>query len=106
MQKHRTRFFALATTVVVGIFMALLLIGPAGAQQKDPYSNDGPNIGPSVIEEPERPAVTDDVTPPSGRGPLPFTGADLTLFVATGIAAVATGSVIVRRTRSRSLGSQ
>jgi hypothetical protein len=116
MQKqYRTRFALLAMTVVVGVMTALFLVGSAAAAE-DPYSNDGPKILPSVIErdEPERPdAVIDerettppppDETPPppqDERGPLPFTGADLTLFLATGMAAVATGSVIVRRTRTR-----
>lgn len=108
---HRTRFFVLAMAVAVGAIAALMLMGPAGAQENDPYSNDGPKILPSVIErdEPERPdavipeRITPPDEPPSERGPLPFTGADLTLFVATGMAAVATGSVIVRRTRSRNV---
>jgi hypothetical protein len=34
-------------------------------------------------------------------GTLPFTGADLTLFVVTGVALVGTGTILVRRTRAR-----
>lgn len=108
-QKYTARFALVAMTVVVGVMMAMSLVGTAGAQENDPYSNDGPRILPSVIErgEPDRPeaVLNRDTTPPprEERGPLPFTGADLTLFVATGLAAVATGSVVVRRTRSRSV---
>jgi hypothetical protein len=32
---------------------------------------------------------------------VPFTGADVTLFIITGVAAIATGTVLVRRTRGR-----
>ena len=111
MQKHSRRFAVLAMTIIVGVMGAMLLVGSAAAAE-DPYSNEGPQVLPSVIErgEPNRPdAVINERQqrePPddsSSRGPLPFTGADLTLFLATGMAAVATGSVIVRRTRSRSL---
>jgi hypothetical protein len=35
------------------------------------------------------------------EGLLPFTGLDLTLFVATGAAAIGTGIVVLRRTRPR-----
>lgn len=110
--KFSTRIALLAMTLVVGAMMVMSLVGTAAAQENDPYSNDGPKVLPSVIErgEPERPdaVINDRTTPPPPdeerreRDPLPFTGADLTLFVATGMAAVATGSVIVRRTRARS----
>ena len=103
------RFMLLAMMIAVGVMTAMFLTGAAAAQENDKYSNDGPKILPSVIErdEPERPdaVINERITPPDEpadeRGPLPFTGADLTLFVSTGLAAVATGSVIVRRTRSR-----
>jgi hypothetical protein len=108
-EKNRARFALLAMTVVVGVMTAMILVGTAAAQENDPYSNRGPKVLPSVIErgEPDRPDVVEDefIPPPpeEERSPLPFTGADLTLFVATGLAAIATGSVILRRTRSRSL---
>ena len=107
MQSKRLTLFAMM--IAVGIMSAFLLMGVAAAQEKDSYAPNGPKILPSVIErdEPQRPdavspeRITPPNTPPEERGPLPFTGADLTLFVSTGLAAVATGSVIVRRTRSR-----
>jgi LPXTG-motif cell wall-anchored protein len=37
---------------------------------------------------------------------MPVTGADLTLFAVTGVALVATGTVIVRRTRARREASE
>jgi hypothetical protein len=42
-------------------------------------------------------------TPPTAPSdtPLPFTGADVTLFLVTGVALVATGAVLVRRNRTR-----
>jgi hypothetical protein len=107
-ERNRARFAFLAMTVVVGVMTAMILVGTAAAQEKDPYSNEGPKVLPSVIErgEPDRPDVVEEEfipPPPEERGPLPFTGADLTLFVATGLAAIATGSVILRRTRARNL---
>ena len=101
-----SRLGLLAVTVIVGVTFALSLVGSASAQQKDPYSNRGPKVLPSVIErgEPQRPpAIAPERldTPDDSNNRLPFTGADLTLFVATGLAAVATGSVILRRTRTR-----
>ena len=45
-------------------------------------------------------------TPPgspssSDESPLPFTGADVTLFLVTGAALIVTGGVLVRRNRTR-----
>lgn len=107
MRKCRARLGLLALTVIVGAMFALSLAGAAGAAE-DPYSNDGPKVLPSVIErgEPERPQPVEPArrdTPDDSSRRLPFTGADLTLFVATGLAAVATGGVIMRRTRARDL---
>lgn len=109
MKNFKARLALLMVTVVIGVMTALLIAGPVGAQEKDPYSDRGPKVLPSVIErgEPKRPIVVfpERTTPPEPpeRNPLPFTGADLTLFVATGMAAIATGTVILRRTRSRSV---
>jgi hypothetical protein len=109
MKNLKGRLALVVLALMVGVMSALFLVGAAAAQQEDPYSNDGPKVLPTVIQrgEPERPpAVSPQEVPPedsSERQPLPFTGADLTLFVATGLAAVATGGVILRRTRSRSV---
>ena len=97
------------TVVLVG---ALVLSGPAAAQETgsssincelDPYDsvckseeerNFNPDVDADVLNRPE--------TPPDDSGEtLPFTGADVTLFVITGAALVATGMLVVRRTRAR-----
>lgn len=50
--------------------------------------------------------IESETVQPQGRdtssGTLPFTGADLTLFVVIGLGAIGAGSVIVRRTRKAS----
>ena len=54
--------------------------------------NFDPEVQADVLERPETPP------PPTDR--LPFTGADVTLFMITGAALVATGMLVVRRTHS------
>lgn len=84
---------------------ALAISSSAVAKPCDPYAKKPckPIVKPTVLR-------TDHGTPDDGetiipdrqeRGPLPFTGADLTLFAATGFAAVGTGTILVRATRSR-----
>jgi hypothetical protein len=41
------------------------------------------------------------VLPQEDSGNLPFTGADLTLFILVGLSAVAVGTTVVRRSRAR-----
>jgi LPXTG-motif cell wall-anchored protein len=55
--------------------------------------NEQPEQAPDLLPRGDQP----DVAP----GVLPFTGADLTLFVVVGAAAVAGGALIVRKARSR-----
>lgn len=68
-----------------------LMTGRAGAQA-EPYSSATPSIAPTRIvvqhEDPTEPGAV-----------LPFTGADLSLFAATGVAAIATGAFVLRRAR-------
>ena len=52
-----------------------------------------PSADADVLERPETPP------PPSDR--LPFTGADVTLFMITGAALIATGVLVMRRTRAK-----
>jgi LPXTG-motif cell wall-anchored protein len=52
-----------------------------------------PDVDADVLDRPETPP------PPSDR--LPFTGADVTLFMITGAALIATGMLVVRRTRAK-----
>ena len=84
---------------------AMSVMGSAFAQSNEQppnvlpkrINNQGPNNGNDVLPDffstSERGA-----TAPSA---LPFTGADLTLFAAVGLIAVAGGVVLVRRTRHR-----
>ena len=84
---------------------ALSIMGPAvaaGSAEKPP-----PEVQGKVIHNsPNTPSQGPEVLPlltPRERGAtaaLPFTGADLTLFVVAGAAAVGAGALIVRRTRS------
>jgi hypothetical protein len=103
----RARIALGVVTAALGLMMVLSMTGAAGAQEKDPYAPKGPNVLPSVIErgEPERPPAVEPerIPPEDSNNRLPFTGADITLFAATGMAAVVTGGVILRRTRSRSV---
>ncbi|HYU56510.1 MAG TPA: hypothetical protein VEO00_00475 [Actinomycetota bacterium] len=84
----RRRLTALASLVVVLVAMLLLLAAPARAQC-DPYSGNCPSTG----------APTDPGTGVRDRDGLAFTGADVTLFVLTGLLAIGTGAALVRRHR-------
>jgi hypothetical protein len=113
----KAMFFVLALAIVV---VGMFALAPAASAQTtitgegecffDPY---GDKVCPSdEVREPEsevgadllrRPSTPPD-TPAAGdedATTLPFTGADVTLFLVTGVALVATGSVLVRRTRTR-----
>ena len=99
----KTLLVAIASMLAVFAFTALTT-EKASAQEvvADPYATQTPTVLPTLIrKEPNTPP--DQVEPNrfGDRGEeLPFTGADLTLFVATGLAAIGTGAVIVRRTSS------
>jgi hypothetical protein len=85
------------------VMMALVtssVLSPAAAlAQTDPYSTNTPDVLPTRIgnEEP-REAPSDPEERPS-NGVLPATGAELTLFVVTGLAAIKTGATLVRRSK-------
>ena len=96
----------LALTVVLAGM--LVLSGPASAQESssitctvDAYDTvckeeQDKDFSPDVDAE----VLTRPGTPPDDGETLPFTGADVTLFVITGAALVATGILIVRRARA------
>lgn len=107
-EKARARGVLLvAMLLLVSVIGGLLVASAAGAQPAggDPYTprtkTPKTSIHPSkTTTQPPPPTVLrrcvgceDEV--------LPFTGADLTLFLVTGLAFVATGVVLVRRTRAR-----
>ena len=110
-KQERTRargVLLIAMLLLVSVIGGLLVAGAAGAQTAgqpgDPYT---PTRTPKTSIHPIR-TSTPPPPPPivlrkcvGCEGPLPFTGADLTLFIVTGFAAIATGAVLVRRTRAR-----
>jgi LPXTG-motif cell wall-anchored protein len=79
--------------IITAVFVfALMSLGSVALAQStggnvQPPGIGGEQINPSAEEE-SRPA-----------GTLPFTGADLTLFVAIGVGAIGAGSMMIRRTR-------
>lgn len=97
---------SLLVLMVVLSGMLVLTAGIASAQETssincelDPYNSvckneEDKNFDPEVDAD----VLTRPGTPPDET--LPFTGADVTLFVITGAALVATGMLVVRRTRS------
>jgi LPXTG-motif cell wall-anchored protein len=85
----------LKVILVAAIACVLLGVGSSIALAQDPSGSvEGNNQGPEVQAETVEPAGR----PASST--LPFTGADVTLFVVIGLAAIGTGTLIVRRTRS------
>jgi LPXTG-motif cell wall-anchored protein len=80
--------------IIVGILTCVvMLVGSSLALAQDESGTvKGNNQGPEVKAETVEPAAQPNT--------LPFTGADVTLFVAIGLAAIGTGTLIVRRTRS------
>ena len=113
-QKEQTRArgaLLIATLLLITVVGGLMVAGAAGAATKgpnnDPYFSPSDTVLPSRISTP--PPRTHSVVPPNddqilGKRPpsvVPFTGADVTLFIITGVAAIATGAVLVRRTRAR-----
>ena len=92
--------------VLMVVLSGLLVLGAgvASAAEEcplDPYGNEvcpsedtkfNPDVEADVLTRPE--------TPPDDGETLPFTGADVTLFVITGAALVATGMLVVRRSRA------
>ena len=100
-ERKHARGALLIITGLIGTLVAAITLssGPASAQV-EPYNSVPPTVSPT------RTARIN--TPPPERNPLedppdtlPFTGADLTLFLATGVAAVGTGTIVVRRTRPK-----
>jgi hypothetical protein len=86
-----------AKAFIVAIFVAILMaFSSAALAQQEGYSDNEPDVD-VRFGTTNQPSIDED----AGEGLLPFTGADLTLFVATGLAAIGTGVVVLRRTRPR-----
>ena len=86
-----------ALVVVAWALLSVAFIGAASAQT-DPYGNGGPDVEAEVIGTDEG---TGNNEVGSDSSTLPFTGADLTLFVVIGACAIGAGAFLVRRTRQR-----
>ena len=99
-KKERTRARAvllIAGLLLVTIIGGVLVGGNASASHRrgDPYITRTRSVHPNTITLPPPPP------PPCCDPVMPVTGADITLFAVTGFAGVATGAVLVRRTRIR-----
>jgi hypothetical protein len=86
---------------------ALAVSGSAAAQVEIEAGGEcfvdryGPRVCPSdTTKDPDTDVDADVLERGSSSRELPFTGADLTLFVVTGGALVATGALVVRRARA------
>lgn len=94
-----------AAVLMLAVVAALAISSSAVAKPCDPYAKKPckPIVKPTVLRTDEGKPNDKEIVVPDRqeRGPLPFTGADLTLFAATGFAAVGTGTILVRATRSR-----
>ena len=98
-KQERTRARAvllIAGLLLVTVIGGVLVGGSASASHRaDPYITRTKTVHPRTLTSPPPPFICcDDPV-------MPVTGADITLFGVTGIAAIATGAVLVRRTRAR-----
>ncbi len=100
------RTLGIVAILVLVLGAALAFTGSAAAQVRiggeencfvDKY---GPKGCPSETTRDPDIDVDADILERGGSSKLPFTGADLTLFVVTGGALVATGALVVRRARA------
>ena len=97
---RKSRFGRLAV-LVLALTLLLALPGVALAQQQDYNEPPPPGIGGEIIDRPDVGPGADttntegDVAP----GTLPFTGADLVLWTAIGLATIGAGIVIMRVAR-------
>lgn len=97
------RVAGIAVLVVVAwALMSVVFMNPASAQT-DPYGNGGPEVESEVIGTGQGTDNSEVVG--SDSSVLPFTGADLTLYLAIGLIAVGAGVWLVRRNRVREDGS-
>lgn len=92
----RRRGRARRLLVVVAIGVSSLALPSAALAQTDPYSGNEPEVLPTRLEDDDTQPTSQPADRSSG-GALPVTGAELTLFVLTGLAAIRTGATLVRR---------
>jgi hypothetical protein len=107
----------LAVLLLAVAALSVFALAPAASAQTtvggecffDPYGNEvcpGDEVRKPETEVEAELLGRSDTQPtgggaPAAEGPLPFTGADVTLFLVTGAALVVTGTVLVRRNRTR-----
>jgi LPXTG-motif cell wall-anchored protein len=80
--------------LTMALVLGVLSLGAVAQAQSTGGNVEPPGIGGETVGRGVSPAAEQ----PSGET-LPFTGADLTLFVAIGLGAIGAGAMIVRRTR-------
>ena len=113
---------ALTVCLLMTTAFIIVLMGSGRAvnAQVDPYASESPSVAPTLITTTSKPSQkpTDKggeiigghvgerepkevLTQVEGKPVLPLTGADLTLFVATGASMIGTGALVFRRSRRR-----
>lgn len=93
-RRGRVRMLVIAGAVAV----SSLAVPATALAQSDPYSGGEPEVLPTRLEK-EEPGPGPDASARPSDGALPATGAELTLFIVTGLAAIRTGTTLVRRSR-------
>ena len=94
--RRRGRIRMLVIAATIGGSSLLLPAVPAMAQS-EPYSTNQPDVLPTRIERDEAASGTEPAADRPSDGLLPVTGAELTLFVVTGLAAIKTGMTLMKR---------
>lgn len=95
METRRRRTGAMAVLALL-LFAALTT---AAWAQEDPYGNGEPQVKPTLITNPSEPEV-EVVRQERGAAILPFTGGDVTLFLAIGLGAISVGVVMLKGRRA------
>jgi hypothetical protein len=94
-ETHMRGFKLLMLTVFV---LSVLSVGTAFAQSGGRVQN---SRGPGVLGTGEMPNTAPAAETQGVASTLPFTGADITLFLAIGLGAIGTGMYVVRTSRPR-----
>lgn len=94
-RKGRSRRFVVAAALGV----SSLALPNTALAQSEPYTGNDPEVLPTRLEKEEPGGSPSEAAGRTSDGALPVTGAELTLFVVTGLAAIKTGATLVRRTK-------
>jgi LPXTG-motif cell wall-anchored protein len=82
--------------VLVALFV--LAVAPSAGAQPSGGHVDKPDNG-EVLSQTVEPSTSTEGAQTAAPNQLPFTGADVTLFLVVGLAAIGTGTFLLRRTR-------